>query len=58
VLYSHAVRKLLLDPKNRNWLEQDTDIFLAAASLTTEGEGDDGPLEMLRVPDLPFDEES
>ena len=34
------------------------DIFLAAAGLITEGEGDDGPPEMLRVPDLPFDEES
>jgi hypothetical protein len=58
VLYSHAVRRLLLDPKNRSWLEQDMDIFLAAAGLITEGEGDDGPPEMLRVPDLPFDEES
>jgi len=58
VLYSHAVRRLLLDPKNQNWLEQDMDIFLAAAGLITEGEGDDGPPEMLRVPDLPFDEES
>ena len=34
------------------------DIFLAAAGLITEGEGDGGPPEMLRVPDLPFDEES
>lgn len=34
------------------------DIFLAAAGLITEVERDDGPLEMLRAPDLPFDEES
>ena len=58
VLYSHAVKRLLMDPKNRNWLEQDMDIFLAAAGLITEVERDDGPPDMLRAPGLPFGGES
>jgi hypothetical protein len=57
VLYAHAVRRLLLNPENKNWLEQDTNI-LAAAGLITEVETSDGPPDIPRAPELPFDEES
>ncbi|KAH8751857.1 hypothetical protein F5882DRAFT_62035 [Hyaloscypha sp. PMI_1271] len=56
--YSHAVRRLLLDPESRSWLEQDVDIFLDAADLMNTGERGDTGQEALRDSEQLYDEEA